>query len=77
MTKKNALVIGILGKQFRMEMMVPQRAKELTKTSEGLPVSLTVSIQRKQENMKYRYIISSRVELKKAVIHPSQIPGQQ
>ena len=37
-TKNNALVSGILGEQFSLEMMVPQRAKEATKTSEGLPV---------------------------------------
>ena len=48
MDKNNALVSGLLGEQFRMEMMVPQRAKESNKTSEGLPVSLPVSIQRKK-----------------------------
>ena len=40
MTKNNALVIGILGEKFRLEMIVPQRAKESPKTSEGLLVSL-------------------------------------
>ena len=36
MTENNALVSGILGEQFRLEMMVPQRAKEEPKISEGL-----------------------------------------
>ena len=52
MTDNNALVSGLLGEQFRLEMMVPQRYKESPKTSEGLPVSLSVSIQGKQENTK-------------------------
>ena len=43
--KNNALVSGLLGYQFRLEMMVPPRAKESPKTSEGIPVSLPVSIQ--------------------------------
>ena len=38
MTENNALVSGLLGEQFRMEMMVPQRAKEAPKTSEGITV---------------------------------------
>ena len=48
MTKKNSLVIGLLGEQFRLEMMVPQRYTEAPKISEGLPVSLKFSIQVKQ-----------------------------
>ena len=47
MTKNNALVSGLLGEKFRLEMMVPKRPKETPKTSEGLPVSLLVSIQEK------------------------------
>ena len=76
MAENNVLVSGLLGEQFRMEMMVPQRSKEAPKTSEGLPVSLSFSIQGKQENMKYRRSRNSRVELKKTVIHQRQIPGQ-
>ena len=38
MTKKNGLFSGLMVDQFRTEMMVPQKAKESTKTSEGLPV---------------------------------------
>ena len=47
MTDNNALVSGLLGEKFRLEMMVPKRAKETPKKSEGLPVSLLVSIQEK------------------------------
>ena len=76
MTKNNALVSGLLGEQFRMEMMVPQRSKEAPKTSEGLPVSFPVKIQGKQDNVEDRGSRSSRVELKKMVIHQRQIPGK-
>ena len=54
MIKDYDLVCGLLGEQFRLEMMVPQRAKEAPKTSEGLPVSFPFPIQGKQENPKYR-----------------------
>ena len=43
-TNNNYLVSGLLGEKFRLEMMIPQRDKESTKTSEGLPVSLPVSL---------------------------------
>ena len=76
MTNNNALVIRLLGKQFRLEMMVPQRAKESPKTSEGHPVSLPVAIQEKQDNMEYRGSRNSMVDLKKTVIDKRQIPGQ-
>ena len=55
--------------------MVPQRAKEALKTSEGLPVSFPVSIQGKQENTKEIVIRNLRVELKNKIIHQRQIPG--
>ena len=61
MTKNNALFSGILGEQFKMEMMVSQRSKEAPKKSEGLPVSLIISIQVKQDNMEDIGIRSSRV----------------
>ena len=32
-TDKNSLVSGLLGDQFRLEIMVPQRSKEAPKTS--------------------------------------------
>ena len=35
MTENNALVSGLLGEQFKLEMMVPQRAKETPKTWYG------------------------------------------
>ena len=76
MTKNNVLVSGLLGEQSRMEMMVPHRAKESPKTSEGLPVSLPFSIQVKQDNTKDIRIRNRRLELKKTVIHQRQIPGQ-
>ena len=56
--------------------MVPKRAKEAPKTSEGLPVLLPVSIQGKQDNMKYRVSRKSTLELKKTVIHQRHTPGQ-
>ena len=75
MTDNNALVIRLLGEQFKLEKMVPKRAKESSKTSEGLPVSLPFSIQGKKENTKDISIRNIRVELKKTVIHQHQIPG--
>ena len=76
MTKDNALVSGIMGEQFKLEMMVPQRGKEAPKTSEGLPVSLPVSIQRKQHKMNVRGSRNRTIELNKMVIHQCYIPGQ-
>ena len=38
MNENNALVIGILGEKFNLEMMVPQITKEVPKTLEGIPV---------------------------------------
>ena len=75
MTKNNDLVIGILGELFGMGIIVPQRAKEAPKTSEGLPVLLSVAIQEKHDNMKDKG--SSTVENKNMVIHKSHILGQQ
>ena len=69
MTNNKALIIELLGEQFRLEMMVPQRAKDSPKTSEGIPVSLPVTIPVTQDNMEVRGIMDSRAELKKAVIH--------
>ena len=69
MNKNNALISGLLGEQFRLEIMVPKRAKEATKTSEGLPVSLPLSIQGKQDNIKDRSSINRRMELRKVVIN--------
>ena len=54
-----------MGEHFNMEMMVPQRAKELTKTSEGLLVSLPVTIQETHNNVEDRCRSVSTVELKK------------
>ena len=76
MTDNYALVNGLLGEQFRLEMMVPQISKEAPKTSEELIVSLKLSIQVKQENMKDRSSSDIRVEMKKTVTHQRQIPGQ-
>ena len=69
MTDNNALVSGLLGEKFRMYTMVPQISKKAHKTSEGLPVSLPLSIQGKQENMKDIISRNSRVELNKTAIH--------
>ena len=76
MPDNNALVSGLLGEQFRLEVMVPQIAKEEPKTSEGLTVSLSVPIQGKRDNRKDRYSRNSTVEMNKMVIRQRQIPGQ-
>ena len=47
-TKNNDLVSGLLGEQFRLEIIVPKISKEAPRTSEGLPVSSPVSIQGKK-----------------------------
>ena len=75
MNKNNDLVTGLLGNNFRLDMMVPQRSKKAPQKSEGLPVSLTVKIQGKKDNMKDRGSRNSRVELKNTVIHQCHIPG--
>ena len=69
MTKNNALISGILGEQFNLEIMVPQREKEATKTPEGITVSFPLAIQETQDNMKDKGISDITVELKKTVIH--------
>ena len=51
MTNNDALVSGLLGENFRLEMVVPKRAKESPKTLEGLPVSLPFSIQRNKRKL--------------------------
>ena len=76
MTNKYASVSGVLGYQFKLNMMDPQRAKESTKTSDRLIVSLSVAIQEKQYNIKDKCNRNSMVELKKTVIHQRQISGQ-
>ena len=65
----NALVCGLLGEKFRLNMMVTQKSKEAPKTTEGPTVSLPVSIQGKQYNTKERGSRNSRVELNRAIIH--------
>ena len=75
-TKNNDLVSGLLGENFRPKMIVPQIDKEAPKESEGLPVSLTVKIQGKQDNMKDRGIRNITVEQKKTVINRHLIPCQ-
>ena len=76
MNEDNALVSGLLGEKFRLEMMVAQRAKESPKKSERLQVSLTVVVQEKQYNMNYKVSRNITVELKKTATHQHQIPGQ-
>ena len=44
MNKNNALVSGILGEPFKLEMMIPQRYKEAPKQSEGIPFLLLVTV---------------------------------
>ena len=57
MTKNNVLVSGLMVEHFILKMMVPQRPNELTRTSDGLLVSFTVSIKGKQENTKDRGLV--------------------
>ena len=59
-----------------MEMMVPQRANEAPKTSDGLLVSLPVVIPETQNIMENRGSMDITIELKKTVIHQHQILGQ-
>ena len=59
-----------------MDMMVPKISKEPPKASEGLTVSLTVTITETQNNTEDRDIMDSMVELKKILIHQCQILGQ-
>ena len=75
MTYINALISGLLVEQFNMEIMVPQRAKEAPKTSEGFPVSLPVTTQEIKDDMKDRHSKDSKVKLEKTLIHQRQIPG--
>ena len=76
MTDNNSIISGILGDQFKLYMTVPQKSKESPKVSEGLPVSLPVTIQEILDNMKDRVSRDSTVELNNKVIHKRQIPGQ-
>ena len=48
MTKNNALVSGLLGDQFKLKVVVPQRSKEAPKKLEVLPVSLPLTIPEKK-----------------------------
>ena len=75
-TKNNASFGRILGEQFKLDMMDPQRIKEAPKTPEGIPVSLLVAIPETQNNKEVRGNMGSMVELKKTVIYQRKIPGQ-
>ena len=44
MTDNNALVSGLMGWLFKLEMKVTQRSKKEYKTSDGIPVYLPVKI---------------------------------
>ena len=72
MNENNALVSGLLGYQFKLEMMVPQRAKK----AEIILFSFPVAIQETQDNMNDQGIWNITTELKNTVIHQRQIPGQ-
>ena len=60
----NALISGLLGEHFRLEMMVPQRSKESLKASEGIIVSLLFTIIETQNIIEVRVRMDIRVELK-------------
>ena len=76
MTENNGLVGGLLGEQFKMNMMVTQIPKEEPKTSEGIQVSLPVEIPETHNNTEDKGSMDSMVEPKKTVIHQQQIPGR-
>ena len=76
MTYNNALVSGLLGEQFKLGMMVPQRSEESLKISKGIPVSLPVTILETQYNTEERGSIYIVVEPKKMIIHQRLIPDQ-
>ena len=69
MTDNNAFVSGLLGEQFRLEMMVSQRSKEAPKILYKLPFLLPVSTQGGKYKMEGRGSRNSTVELKKTAIH--------
>ena len=54
MNENNTLVTGFLRAQFNMELMVSRISNKVSKASEGLPVSLPVTIPEKQNNMNDR-----------------------
>ena len=58
-TKNNALVSGIMGYQFKLDMMVPQRPKDQPKAPEGIPVSLSFAIPETQNITDNGYIMHS------------------
>ena len=47
-TNNKALVSGLLGDQFKLKVVVPQRSKEAPKKLEVLPVSLPLTIPEKK-----------------------------
>ena len=60
MNYNNALISVILGEQFKLDMMVPQKSK-VTKTSEIIPVLLQVAIPETQNYTEVRGSMDSRV----------------
>ena len=44
MAEKNALVSGLLGEKFNLDMMTPKISRESSKTFEGILVPLSFSI---------------------------------
>ena len=60
-SKNNTLFSRLVGDQFKLDIMVPQIAKEVPKTPEGLPVSLPVAIPETQNNTEERGIMDSTV----------------
>ena len=75
-TNDNALVSGLLIDYFKLEIIVPKRDKESPKSSEGLPLSLPITITDTQNNTEDKGNMDSTMELKMTVIHQRQIPGQ-
>ena len=67
LTESNTLVSGMLGETFRLELMIPPRAREAPKTVGGMPTSLVARGSQKEEK---------EVEVQETVLHKRHMPGQ-
>ena len=76
MTDRNSSVSEIMGHQFNMEMIVPQKPKEELKTLYGLTISLPVAILETKYDMNNRGSMCIMVELNRTIIHQRQTTGQ-
>ena len=75
MIRKNKLVSGTLGEQFKMEMMISQITIEAPKISDEMPISLPVSILEVLNNKDKKGRMDRNMKLKKMVLHQHKLPG--